>query len=243
MSESVLQTKTGAILYDPAIVNQISAASFTPRGWAVSSQVEGALKSGGRGRTLVVGDGESEFVLRHYFRGGLPGRFLRDAYLWNGEDRTRSFMEWRLLVKLCELGLPVPQPAAASYSRRGLVYRADLLTVRIPGIRSLADRIASAPLPASAWQRIGRGIAGFHAKGVNHADLNAYNVQLDDEGKLWLLDFDRGRIMPPGVWQQKNLARLNRSLRKIRAARPDVAFSQGDWRLLVDAYFRESRSA
>ena len=89
MSDIVEKTGNGAILYDTAIINQISARAFTANGWPVVEPVKGVLRSAGRGNTLFVSDGEHEFVLRHYIRGGLPGRVIRDAYFWLGERQTR----------------------------------------------------------------------------------------------------------------------------------------------------------
>ena len=140
----------------------------------------------------MVSDGEHEFVLRHYIRGGLPGRLVRDSYFWLGERQTRSFAEWYLLSKMQSLGLPVPRPAAARYRRSGPFYTADLLTVRIPDIRSLAERLAREPGDEKFWQNLGIELHRFHAAGVNHADLNAYNLQIGDKDKVFLLDFDRG---------------------------------------------------
>jgi 3-deoxy-D-manno-octulosonic acid kinase len=243
VSDTVHNTADGAIVYDTTIINQISPEKFTPPGWLDARPVSGVLRSAGRGSTLVVSDGGQEFVLRHFLRGGLPGRLIRDRYLWTGQRTTRSFAEWYLLAKLRKLGLPVPQPAAARYQRSGLIYRADLLTVRIPGIRSLAERITERPGDEGFWQAVGRGIHRFHSAGVCHADLNAYNVQLDEADEFYLLDFDRGRLLEPGVWQQKNLARLHRSLQKIKSLDKKVFFAKANWNQLLEGYFSASRSA
>ena len=243
MTDDVIKTGDGAILYDTEILNQISPAAFTPSAWASASVIQGELRSGGRGNTLLVSDGDNEFVLRHYRRGGLPGKVVRDLYVWTGEDATRSFREWRMLFKLYRKGLPVPRPVAARYQRRGLVYTADLLTLRVPGIRSLADRIIERPGSREFWRGIGRGIHRFHAAGACHADLNAYNVQVAAGGSVFLLDFDRGEMREPGVWRQKNIARLHRSLRKIRAMDKRVNFGNAQWNELLEGYFSESRSA
>jgi tRNA A-37 threonylcarbamoyl transferase component Bud32 len=243
LTDTVEKTSDGAILYDTDILNQISEAAFTPGAWSSAVPVGGALRSGGRGNTLIVSDGDNDFVLRHYIRGGLPGKLIRDSYLWRGEAETRSFAEFYLLVKLVKRGLPVPRPVAARYCRRGLTYRADLLTMRIPGIRSLADRIVERPRDREFWRRIGRAIHRFHAEGVYHADLNAYNVQVDDDDTVFLLDFDRGELREAGVWRQKNIARLHRSLQKIRSLDPRAAFSKAEWNELLEGYFSESRSA
>lgn len=243
MNDTVEKTGDGAILYDADILSQISPAAFTVGSWATATPITGALRSGGRGSTFVVSDGENDFVLRHYLRGGLPGKLIRDVYLWTGESETRPFAEWRLLAKLKKRGLPVPRPVAARYCRKGPFYTADLLTMHIAGIRSLADRIVERPGDRELWRRIGRGLHSFHAAGVYHADLNAYNVQLDQDDQLYLLDFDRGKLLEPGLWRQKNLARLHRSLRKVRASDKRANFSKAAWDELLEGYFSESRSA
>lgn len=242
-TDTVIRTKHGAIVYDTEIINQISDAAFDPAAWPKAVPVTGTLRSAGRGNTMIVGEGSREFVLRHYVRGGLPGKFVHDVYFWNGEQKTRAFSEWHLLAKLVAKGLPVPQPAAARYQRNGLFYRADLLTVRVPAIRSLAERISERAADAPFWLGLGRGLRRFHDAGVYHADLNAYNVQVDIADQLHLLDFDRGALREPGVWQQKNLARLHRSLQKIKKAKPELNYDAGNWDQLLEGYFSDSRSA
>jgi len=243
-AETLVNTETGAILYDRAVINHISDASFHPEGWQLARPVTGSLRSAGRGNTLIVGNGEVEFVLRHYRRGGLPGRLNRDLYLWLGNERTRSFREWRLLATLTAMELPVPRPAAARYRRvAGFFYTADLLTVRQAGIRALSDRLMERTAGDGFWRTIGSGIRRFHEAGVCHADLNAYNVQIDANDRIVLLDFDRGRLLPPGAWQQRNLARLYRSLRKVRSLEPRIVFLEANWRELMQGYSSAAMSA
>ena len=105
----------------------------------------GELGAGGRGNTMFVGNVPRQFVLRQYIRGGMIGKFVRDHYFWTGERNTRSFAEWRILAKMAEHDLRVPRPAAARYSRHGTFYTAEILTVRIPGVRPLSEVIAEAP--------------------------------------------------------------------------------------------------
>ena len=243
MTETVERTATGAILYDRAVINQISEKHFVPQGWAHAERVSGELGSGGRGNTMFVGNVPRQFVLRHYVRGGLIGKFVRDRYFWGGEENTRSFAEWRLLKKLVEAGLPVPRPAAARYVRRGTFYTADIVTVTIPNVRPLSTVIAEAARPHAFWAAVGAAIHEFHATGVYHADMNAYNLQIDNADRVWMLDFDKGRLMKPGPWQQQTLARLHRSLQKIRTLDPSLHFSARDWEALLAGYFEASRSA
>jgi 3-deoxy-D-manno-octulosonic acid kinase len=236
LKETVKRTEAGAILYDQSILNQISEAGFSPEGWVRAVPVEGALRSAGRGSTIYVSDGNREFVLRHYVRGGLIGRVDHDRYLWLGEERNRAFAEWRLLARLAERDFPVPRPAAARYARTGLWYTADLLTVKAPGVTPLSVRLTHEPADADFWRSIGRDIRRFHDAGVYHADLNAYNVQVDEGGRLFLLDFDRGEIRPPGRWQDRNLARLHRSLRKLKRLDLGLRFDERNWDQVLEGY-------
>lgn len=242
MTEIVSKTRSGAIVYDSDIFDQVSDDLFRTRGWAQVTTVQGELRTAGRGNTLIVNNGGREFVLRRFVRGGMIGRIIKDTYLWRGEDETRSFREWRLLRKLIAMGLRVPIPAAARYRKTAMFYTADLLTVRIPGIRSLADRLIESPRGRDFWQELGREIAIVHAAGVYHADMNAYNIQVDEEEQVWLLDFDRGKLDASGTWKQETLGRLHRSLRKVSALSPRLHFVEADWEQLLEGYFSSSRS-
>jgi len=243
VTESVEKTSTGAILYDRSIISEISEERFESSGWLHSEPVSGLLRSAGRGNTMYVGHVPRQFVLRHFVRGGLVGKLVRDSYVWTGEANTRPFAEWRLLAKMADSGLRVPRPAAARYRRRGLVYTADIITVRIPGAQSLSGFIAAERRDSDFWLDLGAAIQEFHSVGVFHADMNAYNLQIDAQGRLWMLDFDRGRLMPPGQWQQKTLSRLHRSLQKVRTLDPKLHFARRDWEHLLEGYFDASRSA
>jgi len=243
LTESVEKTPSGAILYDRSVISEVSEERFTPSGWLHSEPVSGSLRSAGRGNTMYVGHVPRQFVLRHFVRGGLIGKLVRDSYAWTGEHNTRPFTEWRLLAKMADSGLRVPRPAAARYRRRGLIYTADIITVRIPGVQALSNFIAAERRESDFWFALGEAIQGFHAAGVFHADMNAYNLQIDAQGHLWMLDFDRGRLLPPGQWQQKTLSRLHRSLQKVRTLDAKVHFAKQDWDHLLEGYFDASKSA
>ena len=242
MTETVEKTKTGAILYDKAIINQISAELFTPQGWLHAEALSGPLRSSGRGNTTFIGNIPRQFVLRHYMRGGLVGKVVRDIYMFSGEDSTRSFLEWRLLDKLAANNMNVPRPAAARYCRRGTFYTADLITVRIPNVVPLSQYIAEHERDEAFWRSIGTAIQKFHQAGVYHADMNAYNLQIDDDGDVWMLDFDKGTLKEPGHWQQETLSRLHRSLEKILVMDPMLHYQATNWEQLLEGYFDGSRS-
>jgi len=241
LTETVERTKDGAILYDKAIINQISAERFAPEGWPHAEVLTGSLRSGGRGNTMFVGNIPRQFVLRHYMRGGLVGHLIRDSYMFSGEDLTRPFMEWRLLDKLASNNMNVPRPAAARFVRRGTFYTADIITVRIPDVVSLSEYIATEERSEAFWQSVGTAVWKFHEAGVYHADMNAYNVQVDRDGDIWMLDFDKGALRPPGSWQQETLSRLHRSLEKVVGLDPKLYFCAGNWEQLLEGYFNASR--
>jgi len=199
----------------------------------------------GRGPVALLRTGGVEYVCKHYRRGGLPGRWLRDTYLYTGERHVRSFAEWRLLAELRRRGLPVPAPCAAACTRHGPFYRADLITVRLAGT-PLSRRLATAPLAEAGWRRIGVVLRRCHREGVWHADLNAHNLLLTDEdSEVFLVDFDRARLRPPLHGSlAANLSRLRRSLDKLAAAETAPChFRPTDFNILLDAYHDPSAAS
>ncbi len=232
---------SGAMLYDASRAGNADGSWFDPQWWARRGQVQ--VTGEGRGQALFITADERRLVLRHYQRGGWAARLSADRYWWRDESQTRSFVEWHLLYLMRRAGLPVPTPIAAGYRRAGRTYTADLLTERIERAASLAARLAAGPLPLTTWIAIGRCVRRFHDEGVDHADLNAHNILLDEEGRVWLIDFDRGRLRRPGLWCDGNLVRLRRSVEKITAVLPSDRFSDADWASLLDAYFAAAQPA
>ena len=153
-------------------------------------------------------------VLRHYYRGGLFRRLVRDSYWYTGDSTTRSMVEFYLLQHLHKEGVPVPRPVAAQVMRHGGFYRADILLEKIPHAQNLVSLLRKQILPESVWYKIGQVIRQMHNAGVCHTDLNARNILLDKQYNVWLIDFDKCFFGPDHVWKQSNLDRLMRSFRK-----------------------------
>lgn len=223
MNTARISLPRGAILHDAALAFDPQLL-FDPGALSARGEIENAR--GGRGSISYIRLDDTRLVLRRYLRGGLVAKLSRDRYLWLGEERTRAFREFRLLLQLRELALPVPRPVAARYRREGFTYRGDLVTELLPATESLAARWVAGRACREDWERAGRCIRRFHDAGVQHADLNANNIMLDGEAGVWLLDFDRGRLREPGGWRERVLARLARSLQKIGTA----AGRGGEWR-------------
>lgn len=195
--------------------------------------------SAGRGNTCFFTYREYPLVLRHYRRGGLVQRVSKQHYLYTGLEKTRAMREFGILLTLCELELPVSRPYACRVMRRGPFYRASLVTHRLVGYRTLAECLlgdrsgqsvsdngerlvaaSGAALPMATWSAVGEVIGRLHAVGAYHADLNAHNIMLSEEGAVSLIDFDRAEIRalpagdPASGWCLANIERLLRSLSK-----------------------------
>jgi len=211
----------GAILFDPERVDRPGWELFDRDRW----RARGALiaHSGGRGSIHFIEDGTHSWALRRYLRGGMAARFAHERYLYLGENRTRSFLELRLLGTLRDMALPVPTPVAAGYRRSGGTYVAELITERLAGAATLIKMLRAGRMDDARWSAIGHCLCRFHDAGVQHADLTANNILLGEPDRVWVLDFDRGRLRAPGAWRDRVLDRLERSLAKLGSG-------QDDWR-------------
>ena len=223
----------GAMLYDASRAGNLSAEWFDPAYWRARGELDGSAQ--GRATAHFIKSAGNRYLLRHYHRGGLMARLRGDRYGWRGEESTRPFAEWLLTYRLHRAGLPVPAPVGARYVRKGSSYCGDLITERLPTVGSLAECLRTGALSVVTWISIGRCIRRFHDVGLCHADLNAHNVLLSEEG-VYLIDFDRGQLRAPGLWRDGNLVRLRRSLDKVTWGLPAERFGESDWHGLLDGY-------
>lgn len=236
MATQTLTTERGFILYDDTLTSHAGEELFSARHWARHTALRGA--AGGRGNTWILAGENGEWVLRHYLRGGLVAHFNKDYYLWSGMERTRPWREWQLLAELYKAGLPVPQPVAAQVIRNRFVYRGDLITRLIPDARSLAERLQDSRIELLPWRAIGMCLRRFHDAGIYHADLNAHNILINSNDDIFLIDFDRGEHRAPSaLWQEANLGRLQRSLRKLAIPSSDDGHA---WSMLLNGYNNKS---
>lgn len=226
--------KSQHILFDQDLSDDIDTSLFDPAVLQQRDAITG--KAMGRGVTYFFNHARHHLVLRHYRRGGLVAKISDDRYIWQGLNQTRAWQEWHLMAKLHALGLPVPQPFAAHVRHQGLFYTADIITVLIADVTPLGETLKHDPLESGDWEKIGKTIRTFHNHGVFHADLNAHNILLTKD-KVFLTDFDKGKILPVNTqWQKDNLQRLHRSLKKQQALNPGFHFNEADWEILQNAY-------
>lgn len=243
-SERIVSDSAGGVVFDPVWTPTLNRDWFRPSWW----RQRNALRelSGGRGGVLVVDTPVGEAVLRHYHRGGSVARLMGDRFLWTGRERARSIREFRLLQQLQSMGLPAPVPLGGAWTRDGIHYRADLITACISSTETLAAMLPERVEDLALAAAVGRCIRRFHVHGVWHADLNAHNILVADDGQVSLIDFDRGRLrQPQSGWWQANLQRLHRSLCKISGCRADdpPAWLQPWWKALLLEYQREETVA
>jgi len=204
---------------------------------AMPALTKNLAKLDGRGEVFIR-DCEPPIITKRYRRGGIIGKLLHHSYLRLPYCQPRMLEELRLLEKLNALELPAPNPIAAVAESHGAFYSGYLLTEYIPESTTLASLLLKKELAPATWQKIGKTIRRFHDANVFHADLNATNILLDKHHNIYLIDFDKSKITTEKKedWKKGNLARLLRSLKKIKRNHQDLLFKQSDWDNLTSAY-------
>ncbi|KGA03173.1 hypothetical protein KP05_01785 [Cobetia amphilecti] len=241
MRMAVFRNENAHILYDGETAPQMTPDWFMPSFWREHDAVTG--EAPGRGASLFLdvcrlpaelqpanttATPARRWALRPYRRGGLIAKLASQRYLYTGLERTRAFAELRLTERLYRQGLPVPEPVGACVWRHGLTYEAALITVLIPGARAFADDLIAleaqhlpdgAELPEALLRLLdatGHAIRAVHDAGLEHVDLNARNLLIDESERVYVIDLDRCQLHAgaPTVarWRESNLSRLGRSL-------------------------------
>lgn len=215
---------------EAVVVTRVAAASgFRAALLAAPTMHEWAAAMPGaepfQGRTTAWGvrlpGGAIDVVVRHGRRGGLLAAVRGDRFMWPG----RAPWELDASLRLQDAGVRTPDVVGfVIYPAGPGLCRCDVATRRLP-------RGAEFPLAwAGADERargeivvaVGTLLRDLRSAGARHADLNAKNLYLareDGRWHAWVLDVDRVRFgtadhVDVGT---QNLARLDRSIRKLRA--------------------------
>ena len=241
-----LETFTDGNTY--CLFNRNEIEDFTPEMlsaeyWRKNNAITGSAQ--GRGTTWFLqykpknNTQPKDWVLRHYYRGGLIGKIVNDSYFFTSLKHTRADREFSLLAHMQTLTLPAPKPIAYRVIRHGLLYRADLLSSRIENAQDLVAILTKKSINDDLWFSIGETIRRFHSQGVYHHDLNAHNILIDDKNKVWLIDFDQGELRAVNSsWQQNNMQRLLRSFHKEQNKSPNFNWHENHWDALLSGYNR-----
>ncbi|WP_240224485.1 lipid IV(A) 3-deoxy-D-manno-octulosonic acid transferase [Rheinheimera hassiensis] len=240
---SIINNGKATAWFDPAFYPQFELQYFQPQYWQQQGLVTGQSK--GRNTVWFVQQHGKQAVLRHYYRGGLVGKLNKDKFWPQPAAQSRAMAEFSLLWQMRLWGLPVPRPCAALYHKHGFSYSADILIERIPGTTDLAHLLQHRALTSAEWQQLGALIARFHQHNVYHSDLNCHNILLDDQGKFWLIDFDKCAIRSSAdfadqSWKQQNLQRLLRSLNKEKQQLPAFHWQSEQFAMLELGYQQPS---
>ncbi|OUR84160.1 3-deoxy-D-manno-octulosonic acid kinase [Colwellia psychrerythraea] len=231
-----------ACVYNQTLITKFNAEMLSPSYWQQNDAVTGSAQ--GRGTTWFVeyndnGNTQHDWVLRHYYRGGLIGKIIKDSYWFSGIEKTRAACEFALLRHMNTLQLPAPEPIAYRVIQQGFVYKADLLSSRIEHAQDLVAILSENALTDDVWHNIGATIKRFHHHGIYHHDLNSHNILLNDKNQVFLIDFDRGELRTNPVetnWKQANMARLQRSFLKELNKLEQFNFTEQNWQALIHGY-------
>lgn len=211
------ETKKIKLANDIFLVNTEYCPEFEPNMfdsyyWANKNLIFGSAK--GRGVTYFVGF-KRKYVLRHYMRGGFIANFSKDSFFYKGKKSARSLQEFMMLDNLHNLGMNVPIPIAARTHRVGLWAKYDILVSYIENSTNLAQLLRVRTLTTDETAQIAKIIVQLAQNNVYHSDLNIRNLLLDDQGVMWIIDFDKSKIAHLGL-VHKMLERLQRSFNKER---------------------------
>ncbi|MDD9180612.1 MULTISPECIES: 3-deoxy-D-manno-octulosonic acid kinase [Aliivibrio] len=221
-----IQNKKQTIWYDDSILSGSPEQCCDPEFWQQQNKIIGSAQ--GRGTTWFVALDKMDAALRHYRRGGLFGKLIKDHYIFTGWEKTRSYQEFQLLNTLIKAGVNVPKPIAARATKRTFCYQADLLSQKIPNARDLVAILQEKPLSKEMYQKIGNEIRKMHAAQVNHTDLNIHNILIDDNDKVWIIDFDKCYQQKGDDWKQGNWDRLKRSFVK-EVSKKNIYWANKEW--------------
>ena len=213
MNHVIHKEESWAVAYDASLMSVPGPDYFSVEYWRSQQAVTG--EAIGRGSAWYLEAPHGPVVLRHYLRGGWAAAFSRQSYFFTGVEKSRPFREYHVLVEMFADGLPVPRPVAALCQHHGMLSTGALMTARIPSAKTLAEMVSSGDVVDGVWIRVGECIRKFHEAGAWHADLNIRNILLDQDLKVYLIDFDRAQYSPgKPVNGEGNLKRLKRSLQK-----------------------------
>ncbi len=144
------------------------------------------------------------------------------SFLKMKKENPSALYELANLVAFREAGLPVAEPVAAGFRRRGRTCETFVATAALPATRRLSEHVAEnwkGVLSGGALESkrniikdLARDARRMHDAGFNHRDFYLVHFLLDERtGGLYLLDLNRaGRHARLGTrWIVKDLAGLD----------------------------------
>ena len=203
----------------------------TLHGWA--STLPGARAYEGRATAwgARLPNTSIDVVVRHAQHGGLLAALTGDRFVNPG----RAPWELEVSRRLRDAGVPTPEVVAYLLYPAGPGFcRCDVATRRLPDGADFPTLWRTAAVDTGQQGAIlvavGALLRALANIGAHHPDLNARNIYLAREGggyRAFVLDVDRIQFLPSGDPRvsARNLARLARSLRKLRE-RKEIVFPE-----------------
>lgn len=169
----------------------------------ISTQAQELKTKGGRGQTLLFNlplqslglssdPAESgHYCYRKYLRGGLIGKLISKKFFRFGSQSRRAHDEFVMLLQMRALGLPVPQPLVAQEKLGWLTVENAIIIEQVPNTQNLAEIMSQRALSEQEVSKIGTTLAQFFKYNIYHTDLNLRNILLDNQGRCFVIDFDK----------------------------------------------------
>ena len=151
-------------------------------------------------------------VIKRYLRGGMLNRFLGDRYFKLAPCRART--EFEILLRAASPGINVPEPLA--FLQRGKwIYQCWLMTRFVPNRGTLAQ-ISKGESSIECMGQVADQTRQMIDHGIYHVDFHPGNVILGEDGRVYLLDFDKAVVtnMSKSRLRTKYVKRWNRAVLK-----------------------------
>lgn len=155
-------------------------------------------------------------AVKYYHRGGMVRHFIKKRYFKLG--KTRGQKEYELLQKVRSLGISAPEPIAFAYRGR-LFYKGWLVTREIKEHQTLADlSFSNENRTLKIMQEVTRQISILIKNSILHVDLHPGNVIVDNQDRVYIIDFDKGHLFhgKNNSLRNRYLSRWNRAVKKHR---------------------------
>lgn len=195
----------------------------------------------------IEGAEDERMVIRHYRRGGLLGKVVKDLFF----GRSRPFRELRLCEEARARGVETIEVLAAEHHGvLGRLHRADLVSKEWSGSIDLLGylgRSGTPPSPSQMLERrkviaaVGAAVRRMHDANILHRDLHLKNILIRQDRErdieVRIIDLDKSCLCKAIGSRRRiaNLSRLNRSVTKFGV---DDCVSRTDRMRFLRAYVK-----
>lgn len=223
----------GQVAYQTALAGEFTSQWFDPRYWARSGALLGGID--GVAGTWLVRDGRRCLQLRRLRQPHLPAAVAVDRFVWLGEARCRAWQQLQASVAAQAAGLCRAPVIAVRWRRQGWFYSADVLSVHLDSLPTLAQQLAAGAVTLEVWAAAGRCLRRHHDAGISLPAASATTLRIGGPEGVQVGDYHRARSAVSGMRAAADLVNLRRSLERIA---DDAGHGVDDvsWHCLLAAY-------